>query len=414
MLLKSQRRLVTQMKDMSFVSSGSSTASPECASPDTSLLGADCGYCHTDEENNCSEISTNNRSKISTNNHSKISTNNIRSNNTSDTISNSMSNNTETSAFPKNELISSPTDEFIDDEPPLTTVKKKDIENEIQVLMTQANIDHSNKQLTFALMNLISAMEKQKILYGHDCIQVAKNLVKVGIIYMELGSFDDSLAKFTESVAMKQKLSLIQADLSTAKTYRHIAKVHSLMGRNDKAKEALTECLRLHCAVLGEDNPMNATVCRSLGRLHIKTGDADAAARMFEESRRLNILGNGEDYGGNMELLEQLGKIYLDRGDYHGAIDSFCENIRLKTLEVDGGGRVGDARHDMADLATSWQNLGEAHERNNDLDEGLAGFRKSLEIYEDIGFSGEHPYVTNTTQEIRRMEIKKSEDCNEY
>lgn len=288
-------------------------------------------------------------------------------------------------------------------------VNKKHIDNEIQALMTQANIDHSNKQLTFALMNLISAMEKQKILYGHDSIQVAKNLVKVGIIYMELGNFDDSLAKFTESVNMKQTLSLLTADLSTAKTYRHIAKVHSLMGRNDQALEALTECLRLHCAVLGADNPMNASVCRSLGRLHVKAGHADAAARMFEESRRLNILGNGEDYGGNMELLEQLGKIYLDRGDYHGAIDSFCENIRLKTLEVDRRSRDGDANRDLADLATSWQNLGEAHERNNDLDEGLAGFRKSLEIYEDIGFSGEHPYVTNTTQEIQRMERRKYE-----
>ena len=210
-------------------------------------------------------------------------------------------------------------------------------------------------------LNACSAQENIRASQDKDAM--ADILERIGDLDSLLGSYDDSIARYSLSGEMASGIN------RHAEIHKKTAEVYEKKAEFDRSLEEAEKGLEL----LGNAESLTrARLLMTQGKAHMMSGDMDKAMAVLEESLEL-----AQKLGGDMEL----GKVYGLMGMLNksqGKLDQGLINLET-SLEIK------KELKDMAGMSITINNLGNLYRAKGDMKKALAYYKESLEIENKIG-----------------------------
>lgn len=148
-------------------------------------------------------------------------------------------------------------------------------------------------------------------LYGEHDPRIAVSNINAGIIYRDLGRFDDAITNFETALGIWNR-AYRQAHAAKAIALYNLGLTYVRLNDQRSAAEYYTLALKMYRDVYGAKHPEIASVLNAIGNLHLEQGEFDEAFAAYQEALKANIPGfNTDDYHVNPPLKDYYNGVGL-------------------------------------------------------------------------------------------------------
>jgi CHAT domain-containing protein/tetratricopeptide (TPR) repeat protein len=310
----------------------------------------------------------------------------------------------------------------------LTSLESAGIYNDLGFLY-QRQLD--NERAEYYLGLAAKFHEQSGIQLPLEYAKVCQNL---GLLYMDIAAFDESLTFLERAVSLIQANSKDAILLAKAKSM--LARLYEEGGNTEYAFELFQEQYQVFLSHSGSESPDYAEVCSHMGRIYLLTGQPSKAEEYFNKSSAIY-----KKLGTNYRLehaitLENLGAFYQKMGRYPEAEKTMLASLEMKKSVEDGSQaliiaslndlgilyeelnnipRAKELFQQVVDeskkhvgtehpiYATALNNLGNIAKRQRQFAEAKASFLEAIAIY-DRKYGPEHPISADALNNLATVE----------
>lgn len=260
-------------------------------------------------------------------------------------------------------------------------------ESPVKLNDSAMQIYKSNPKKALSLLeNALKISEEKK-----DDNRIAQSKNNIGIIYRDLGRFEEAKVLSTQALNVKDSLILASA-------YNNIGVVNRNLALYDEALESYLKSLSIY-----EANQMDkeiATTHNSIGLVYSYTGVSSKAIEYHlkakESFEKLN------DKKGISEVYNNIAIIYANDAELDKALDYF-----KYSLEIEQG------LNDKKGIAESLNNVGAVYYYLGNIDSALVYFNRSVAIEKSIGnLAGVGSSYNNIAQTL--VENNRVDEAKQY
>nr|WP_321231572.1 sensor histidine kinase [uncultured Psychroserpens sp.] len=240
-----------------------------------------------------------------------------------------------------------------------------------------------------ALTILEKALKISEVKKDHNLIAKSKN--NIGIVYRDLGRFEDAKALSLEALNAKDSMILASA-------HNNIGVINRNLGLYNEALENYLISLRIYEAKHMEKEI--ATTHNSIGLVYSYNGINDKAIEYHLKAKDVfEKLGNKK---GISEVYNNIAIIYANDGQLDEALNYFKYSLEIEK-----------ALNDKKGIAESVNNVGAVYYYMGEIDTALSYFNQSVEIEKSIGnFAGAGSSYNNIAQTL--VENGRVDEAKQY
>lgn len=225
--------------------------------------------------------------------------------------------------------------------------------------------------------------------FGPDHIQTAMWLNQLGLLYSQIGDYDQAEQAYLRSLNIKEKAKKPN-HLAVAVTLLHLGDLYVTKGEFARAEPLLQRARAIREKVLGPDHPDVAQTLASLGRLKLFLGDYAAAETLERQALGMSEKAYGPDHLRVAACLEYLGEVRRHTGDLPGAEASFQRALAI---------REKTPRPDHPVLARNLSNLGLLMVMMGKYAQAESFYKRALDVYaRSVGT--QHPAAAQTMSNL--------------
>jgi tetratricopeptide (TPR) repeat protein len=214
----------------------------------------------------------------------------------------------------------------------------------------------------------------------------AKLLNEAGLVHQALGSLEDALALYQQSLAIRQEIG---DRVGEGVTLNNISQIYDTRGDYGTALKHLEQSLVISQDI--GDREGEAVTLSNIGALHHAKGDYGTALKHLKQSLVINQeIG---DRKGEGATLNNISQIYDAQGDYGTALKRLEQSLVILR-------EIGDRR---GEAVTNW-NIGRAYEKQGDLAKAEQYISRAVQLAEEIG----HPDLEEWRGGLERVRAKMS------
>jgi tetratricopeptide (TPR) repeat protein len=209
----------------------------------------------------------------------------------------------------------------------------------------------------------------------------ARLLGEAGRVHYTLGSLEDALALYRQSLAIYQELGDRKGE-GTA--LNNISQIYHDRGDYDTTLSYLEQSLNI-CREIG-DKKSEGTTLNNISQIYHDRGDYDKALSNLKQALIINRESGGQ--AGEGTILNNIGRIYREQGDYGKALQYYEQSLDMHRK---AGGRAMEG--------VTLNNIGQLYYARGDYGKALEYQKQSLDIRREIGDRvGEGRTLNNISQ----------------
>jgi serine/threonine protein kinase/tetratricopeptide (TPR) repeat protein len=178
-----------------------------------------------------------------------------------------------------------------------------------------------------------------------------------------------------------------------------MGRVYRSLGLYDRAKQLLTEAMRVRRDVLRRQDADMAKSLHDVAVILYDTGDYPAAEALYRQALALQRQLLGSEHTQVASTLSALATVLYSKGDYSGAESLHRETLALRR-------RLLGERH--ADVSESLTNLAAVLTAKGRYDEAESLFRRALEIDQKL-YGADHPEVATDLNNLAAVLEEKGD-----
>ncbi|OJW72062.1 MAG: hypothetical protein BGO68_00795 [Candidatus Amoebophilus sp. 36-38] len=229
----------------------------------------------------------------------------------------------------------------------------------------------------------------QQIYKGENHLDIAKSLNNVGIVYKELGQYEEALKYSIQALEMVQSLY--------AGNHPEVANFLNYLGRvyyeSEQPQEALKhyqQALEMVQSLYSGNHPEVANSLHGIGTAYHDLGQFKESLKYFQQALAMRQAL----YTGNHPLTANsiacLGNVYLRLGQYEEALKHHEAALKMKQSMY---------TYNHTYVAQSLNQLGLIYMKLGQYEEALKHYKQSLEMYQTL-HSGNHPNIAISLDNI--------------
>ncbi|MFZ5980597.1 MAG: HD domain-containing phosphohydrolase, partial [Candidatus Zixiibacteriota bacterium] len=230
----------------------------------------------------------------------------------------------------------------------------------------------------------------------NDPLGICKSLRNLGVIYIELGDFEDAELAYSEAIqiASEEKQNMLYADL-----YNNLGAIKNMKGD----WTAALDCYNIARDVYEKEGEVrkNAYTLNNIGITLLERGQLDSSLKNFISS--LEVAETIKDASLSLILNINLTDLYLKRREPEEA-KIYCQNaVRyLETEQLRNG-----------QLVEIWKLAGKIAVMNNEFETARENFARALSLAEELGLQFSQAEILNEQGQLfvetdRHMEALQS------
>ncbi|NTW25580.1 MAG: tetratricopeptide repeat protein [Lentimicrobium sp.] len=264
---------------------------------------------------------------------------------------------------------------------------------------------YSNMEYAKAL-NLYKIALKEAEDMG-DTALAAESYFDIAEVYLEQSQFTEAMEYYNFSLSRYEKLKDIASQFWC---YTGMGIVQKQSGNYRDAIEFYTRALE---KARGNGLSYEEAICyNNLGNVHRKTGDFAKAMEAYQKA--VEVFRKLEDETAVSDCLNNIGNLYIDNGDPFRALEYYRQSLKISEqakdeyrliiryknlagaytelkdyenarLYLEDALKLAEKSGDKSFLASCNMLFGKLHEAKNDFIVASAFFRKSVNLYAEIG-----------------------------
>jgi len=317
-------------------------------------------------------------------------------------------------------------------------VKSNTIDDLVNVML---KIKKKILPVHYGFKRLIDIGNELKSLVGEE--NKTHILVVLGLLYKDLGRFEEAETAYTEALEIRKKLAEKNPDAynpDVATTQNNLGVLYWNLGRFEEAETAYTEALEIRKKLAKKNpdayNPDVAMTENNLGNLYRNLGrfrEAETAYIEALEIRKKLAQKNPDTYNPEVaQTQNNLGIIYKDLGRFEEAEHTYTEalEIRKKLAEKNPDAYNPDVAQTQNNLGNIYSDAGRFEEAEHTYTEALRIFRELAEknpeaynpyvgvlkdnlgtFYQDLGRFEEAEHAHNEALKILKKLAEKNPDA---
>jgi len=284
---------------------------------------------------------------------------------------------------------------------------------------------------------LESALQKRRVLYGEESLEVAKSAEKLGGVLTLTAEYDRAESMYRKALALRQKL-LGPEHVDIARSEYQLADLLGRRGEYAAAEPLLRQALAMQRKLLGGNAAESAKTLEGLAMNLYHQGKYDDSLPAMRLAVSLQRRLHRSPHTDLAEALNNLGLVLDDMGQYHESELLFREALKMKRFllgdthtEIALGlnniastlsdqKKYDEAEHmyreaiamqrkllgdDHPDVAAALNNLAFVLHDKGDLDGARNMMRESLEMYRRT-LGPEHPSVARAMGSIAMWQME--------
>ena len=211
-----------------------------------------------------------------------------------------------------------------------------------------------------------------------DREQEATTIHNLGSVYSDLGEQQKALEYYSQSLPVFRAVGNRSRE---AITLNNIGGVYSDLGEQQKALEYYSQSLPLRRAV--GDRSGEAATLTSIGSVYSELGEKQKALEYYSQS--LSLIRAVGDHVGEAATLTSIGNVYSALGEKQKALEYYSQSLPLSRA-------VGNRREEAATLT----NIGNVYSELGEQQKALEYYSQSLPLFRAVGHrGGEASTLTN-------------------
>lgn len=249
----------------------------------------------------------------------------------------------------------------------------------------------------------------------------------VGLLELERGRYDESVAAFGRAAASTRKL--VAPELRLAGVLNNLGNALQAQGRSEAAAATLREAVALREGVLGLDHPSLVSALSNLGITELEADDVAAARAHFERAIAITSKAYGPQHPLLATLFNNLANVAYLRGEHAEARANYRRTLEVLEATLDPHhpnigltlGNLGLVTDEPAEAlqlhkralavlehgvpeghphrGMALNNIGSALRRLGRYDEAEAAYLRALAVRE-AALGPEHPLVATTVDNL--------------
>jgi len=209
---------------------------------------------------------------------------------------------------------------------------------------------------------------------GEEHPEVAMTLNSLGVLYRELGEYEQAEALCRQALHI-QRTILGEQHPEVATSFNNLAVLSRELGDTQQAEEYYQEALRIEQAIFGQQHPGVATTLNNLAHLHTDLGAYEQAEVLYLQVLALRKSVLGEQHPEVASTLNNLAMLYFATEKYEQAIDLCQQALELQRTTM--GEQHPDMAATLGNLAVLSYTLG-AYQEAEDACRQAVAMQRSL------------------------------------
>ena len=205
----------------------------------------------------------------------------------------------------------------------------------------------------------------------------------------EQGQYEKALEYYEKALEISKKL-FEKNHLSTAKTYNHLALLHSAQGQYKKALEYYERALKICEEKPGQDNIVLAMTYNNIALLYSDQGQYKEALEYYKKALEIREKELGEDHSSTATTYNNIAGVYRAQGHYEKALEYYRKALRIREKELGKG---------HPSTAATYNNMALLYSMHSHYEEALEYYQKALKILEKVLGKG-HPSTATAYNNI--------------
>ena len=147
---------------------------------------------------------------------------------------------------------------------------------------------YSQTDKDLALQYYKRALELYEKLYGTNDPRIAIATINTGIIYRELGLFDDAINNFERALTISNA-NYTEAHPAKAIALFNLGQTYVRLDDKQSARQYYRQALEMYGDCYGSKHPEIASVLNAIGNLQLAVDDFDGALQSYQSSLKANV-----------------------------------------------------------------------------------------------------------------------------
>ncbi len=229
--------------------------------------------------------------------------------------------------------------------------------------------------------------------------EVATTQNNLGLLYADLGRFEEAETAYTEALEIRKELADQNPDEynpAVASTQNNLGILYRKLGRFEEAETAYTEALEIRKKLAEKNpdayNPAVASTQNNLGVLFDDLGRFEEAETAYTEALEIyRVLADKNPDAYNPAVADtqnNLGILYRKLGRFEEAEHTYTEALEIRK-------KLADKNPDAytPDVAMTQNNLGTLYADLGKFEEAEHAYTKALEIYKELADKNPDTYT---------------------
>lgn len=224
-------------------------------------------------------------------------------------------------------------------------------------------------ELSLSYLNKSLAINKLMKLPG-----IADNLNNIGIIYENLGEYDQAYNYYLEAYHLNRK-ELGLDNLATANNLINLGTACLRLNLLDKATAYFDSTLGIYNKILPDMHPEFAALYNNLGAVANTKGDFRSAIHYFELALKNSEANLGENHPDVANIFANTGILLLNRGDVNKGLAFFKKAYYIRQRFLGTNNHL---------VARTCNYLGDCYLEKKDFDNAYHWYNQAITIYQKL------------------------------
>ena len=221
------------------------------------------------------------------------------------------------------------------------------------------------------------ALRLYRSIYGDRSVQVAGQLINLGIVWFNKGYYDKAIDYYQEGLKL-DIANFGEVHRDVARDYNNLGNAWKNKGEYDRAISFHEKALKIDTAIFGEKHTAVTRDWNNLGVAWRNKGDPDKAIKYFEKALQADLALVGDKHPTVAMRWNNLGLAYFDKGKFDKA-------LRYHELALESDLALYGENH--PEVTAIWTNLGKVWAKKRDFKQAIHYFSKAQTV--DIVMLGE-------------------------
>ncbi|MBD3286719.1 tetratricopeptide repeat protein [candidate division WOR-3 bacterium] len=222
-------------------------------------------------------------------------------------------------------------------------------------------------------------LEAEKLLSKNND-DICRNYDNAGMLYMEKGIYDKSIAYLEKSLDNRLR-RLGPNHIDTGTSYNLIGATLRRQGKLDKALDCFDKALKIHISILGINHPVTAKTYIDISGLYWRRGEYDTSIEYLKKVLNIRKRVFGNNHPDTADVYGKLGTNYLYKGEKRNALSYLRKGLQIQR-------RIFGEVH--PNVANMYFNIGGVYWKMLNFDEALEYVNHALVIWLSL-FGEKHP-----------------------